>query len=815
MINFDHDKSDPKNQIWLDDLIEEDKFSVEFYLRKVIDTVVEHNPIKSVLNWTDFYIDGYKNRKGFNDKCILYEREFLDTFTDLFNGTHKKYDLVFITSEELFFNSSVEDIFENEDYDKILNKIFDNHLTDNGKLIILDIDSIISGFPNPRSPYDSHEYHCNSFRLSKTENLEASINIALTDLDHDQNTILILSKNPVKKTLIFDFGMLNMPFTYFDHAYSNKNLQCWIELNHIFFADFIEDNHIDWHENFILHQHLGLDINYSDKSNLIKFWNKIDNNIASVEKFYNHPKIEVYHPEDWRYELEVFHRFSHVFSDIINGTAEYKSFLSSYFIGYKHDYDTQTNFKYFVIKNNYLQQWNKSKLNDNEFSSLYFEGFKFHQLSSDINFLKIDSKYSFENQYELMFSHSKTIYNLITVDFENDFINKSEDTISNLVLSFFNHKHHESSSNLYILVNNDVLSSNEYQSFRKEFSHILYSIVKIGNEFMLLFKHSNSNKVFISTEHNDNSKRLKLNYSNPLNFLSKNEDFYKNWIDTSNLSINPEEDKMGKLLKEIKLDTTQIKSDTSEIKADMKSMMSEVSKIKSSTEDTNESIDNSISLILESVEKNYDLNDIDKYINKVTQWFNYWDKIENNTKTFMPGSELLYDNIKNSVFEDFSPFILYYCRALENELLNKIFLKFHTYFNSISIEKQEILFNWNKDGLTDKELKQYKQTFDGLNSNIKNNKHTLGSMRFILSIIPNAKKKDGSKRYQRSPLLKEFYIFIKKEFGDFDPKTLKQLENIITNYRNKSAHVDIINEENALVFYEDFKELMNKLIKKL
>ena len=272
-----------------------------------------------------------------------------------------------------------------------------------------------------------------------------------------------------------------MPFTYFDHAYSNKNLQCWIELNHIFFADFIEDNHIDWHENFILHQHLGLDINYSDKSNLIKFWNKIDNNIASVEKFYNHQKIEVYHPEDWRYELEVFHRFSHVFSDIINGTAEYKSFLSSYFIGYKHDYDTQTNFKYFVIKNNYLQQWNKSKLNDNEFSSLYFEGFKFHQLSSDINFLKIDSKYSFENQYELMFSHSKTIYNLITVDFENDFINKSEDTISNLVLSFFNHKHHESSSNLYILVNNDVLSSNEYQSFRKEFSHILYSIVKIGN----------------------------------------------------------------------------------------------------------------------------------------------------------------------------------------------------------------------------------------------------------------------------------------------------------------------------------------------
>ena len=88
-------------------------------------------------------------------------------------------------------------------------------------------------------------------------------------------------------------------------------------------------------------------------------------------------------------------------------------------------------------------------------------------------------------------------------------------------------------------------------------------------------------------------------------------------------------------------------------------------------------------------------------------------------------------------------------------------------------------------------------------------------MRIILNIIPNANKKNGSKRYQRSPLLKEFYSFIKKEFGGFDPETVKQLENIITNYRNKSAHVAIINEENALVFYEDFKELMNKLIKKL
>ena len=86
---------------------------------------------------------------------------------------------------------------------------------------------------------------------------------------------------------------------------------------------------------------------------------------------------------------------------------------------------------------------------------------------------------------------------------------------------------------------------------------------------MLCFIHNSMDKVFISTEHNDDPKRLKLNYSNPKNFLSKNEDFYKSWIDTSNLSVNNNENKIDKILKI----TTQTLTNTDEIKADMKSMM--------------------------------------------------------------------------------------------------------------------------------------------------------------------------------------------------------------------------------------------------
>ena len=183
----------------------------------------------------------------------------------------------------------------------------------------------------------------------------------------------------------------------------------------------------------------------------------------------------------------------------------------------------------------------------------------------------------------------------------------------------------------------------------------------------------------------------------------------------------------------------------------------------------------------------------------------------------MPGSELLFHNIKISGFEDFSPFVLYYCRALENELLKKIFLSFHDHVNKMSEKKIKSLFIWNKDGLNEKKLKEYQVFFNYFKTNIikKREKYTLGDMRLILNLLPNLKNKKGSTRFSISPLLKEFYSFIIKEFGGFDPETVKQLENIIINYRNKSAHVGIIEEKNALVFYEDFKLLMNKLIKKL
>ena len=262
-----------------------------------------------------------------------------------------------------------------------------------------------------------------------------------------------------------------------------------------------------------------------------------------------------------------------------------------------------------------------------------------------------------------------------------------------------------------------------------------------------------------------------------------------------------------------------IKSDTKlipELAKKLDIMMSEISEIKSLTKDTNESIEKSISKIISSVEKNHDFNTIEDYIPKVTEWFKFWDKIEENTKTFMPGSEWLYDNIKSSDFQDFSPFVLYYCRALENELLKKIFLTFHDHVNEMNDDELKSLFVWNKEGLNEKKLKEYDFFYKTFKTNIENNRdnYNLGFIRETLSILPSIKKPKGSERFKRSPLIIEFNNFLSLKMRRIENDTLERLRCIIKDYRNKSAHVGIIDDNQALHFYNEFKLLMNKIIEK-
>jgi hypothetical protein len=54
--------------------------------------------------------------------------------------------------------------------------------------------------------------------------------------------------------------------------------------------------------------------------------------------------------------------------------------------------------------------------------------------------------------------------------------------------------------------------------------------------------------------------------------------------------------------------------------------------------------------------------------------------------------------------------------------------------------------------------------------------------------------------------------FINSEIGQVPSDLIKDIESIITNYRNPSAHTGIIDESKAELFYEDYKSIMNRLM---
>ena len=64
----------------------------------------------------------------------------------------------------------------------------------------------------------------------------------------------------------------------------------------------------------------------------------------------------------------------------------------------------------------------------------------------------------------------------------------------------------------------------------------------------------------------------------------------------------------------------------------------------------------------------YQAISIDHYISAVCLWLTIdrWDQLDIASQSFLPQAELLFENIEKTNSQDYSPFIIQYCRALEN-----------------------------------------------------------------------------------------------------------------------------------------------------
>jgi hypothetical protein len=180
----------------------------------------------------------------------------------------------------------------------------------------------------------------------------------------------------------------------------------------------------------------------------------------------------------------------------------------------------------------------------------------------------------------------------------------------------------------------------------------------------------------------------------------------------------------------------------------------------------------------------------DDYTELSKRIFQNWEDLEELSKKFIPVAEYLYSKLQLTPEVDFSPVVLQYCRALENEFLHKIFSDY-----TLKLIKKEAN-NIHKFLFKDQKSFYTKQFAGKVKKAVRTNhpEYTLGEMNKILSFINNVEIKN------ESPLLIDFREFLSKSY-DVDAllssEYIKVIDEIVRDFRNPSAHPEFIKIEIA------------------
>lgn len=219
----------------------------------------------------------------------------------------------------------------------------------------------------------------------------------------------------------------------------------------------------------------------------------------------------------------------------------------------------------------------------------------------------------------------------------------------------------------------------------------------------------------------------------------------------------------------------------------VKDLSSDFSKIKNLPREDEEklfklcqTIDQKMETVIQDQSKS-----IENYVNQTKRWLDLWELLTDESRQFLPIAELIYDELSQLKEPDFSPFIVQYCRALENEILKKLFEAYH----------KSGLIGVNKNNLTGYDIENDTKACRFAKM-IKYNKltYTLGDMNFIMSLL-----KSSGNTLKNSKLLQHFRAFSLSYFENniLEKTFLSDLNNITSNYRNKAAHPNILGLQQA------------------
>lgn len=199
---------------------------------------------------------------------------------------------------------------------------------------------------------------------------------------------------------------------------------------------------------------------------------------------------------------------------------------------------------------------------------------------------------------------------------------------------------------------------------------------------------------------------------------------------------------------------------------------------------------------------------IEGYIEEIKRWLDLWEMLDLQSQKFLPIAEFIFDELSKLQDADYAPFVVQYCRTLENEILKKLFEAYHS-IGLADINRDDLV----KDDLDNQKTGKFAQM-------VKRNKvtYTLGDMNFIMALL-----KQGGNTLNESPLLQHFRAFTISYFDEkiVEAEFLKDVNKLTNDFRNKAAHpysisIDLAKECQILlrkslnVFLESVKKNTNE-----
>lgn len=220
--------------------------------------------------------------------------------------------------------------------------------------------------------------------------------------------------------------------------------------------------------------------------------------------------------------------------------------------------------------------------------------------------------------------------------------------------------------------------------------------------------------------------------------------------------------------------------------------------------------ENSIDLIIDTIhEKITDTlseQTISSSIPDVQNWMTpNWNRLENESKRFLPTGAFLFKQLEKQEGADYAPAMIEYCRTLEKEMFEKLFVGYiqnvidrninidRTFPDSISNKDSSVFTKFVKECVNRYPTLREKWHFE------------LGKMAFVLTRV--------LARNQSLSIFKDFREFLNNAFDTqfFGERFSDQLSYIV-RLRNNCAHPSLVNQEAVLEGREIIRKKLNSIL---